>query len=83
MKKIPLIKTKIKNNDIYIIELNNPKKRNPLSRDLISNLQREFDKLKDDKKIKVIIIQSSGPSFCSGHDLKEVKNAAHSKKELI
>ena len=36
MKKIPLIKTKIKSDNIYIIELNNPKKRNPLSRDLIN-----------------------------------------------
>ena len=38
-----LINTKLEKNNIYIIELNNPKKRNPLSLELIKSLQNEFD----------------------------------------
>ena len=80
---MPLINTKIIKKNIYIIELNNPKKMNPLSLSLIKKLQNEFDKLNDNKLIKVIILQSTGASFSSGHDLKEVKEAAYSKKKLL
>jgi len=38
-----LINTKLEKDNIYIIELNNPKKRNPLSLGLIKSLQNEFD----------------------------------------
>ena len=41
-----LINTKLEKNNIYIIELNNPKKRNPLSLELIKSLQNEFDNIK-------------------------------------
>ena len=41
-----LISTKIEKKNIYIIELNNPKKRNPLSLELIRCLQNEFDYIK-------------------------------------
>ncbi len=83
MKKMSLINTKIEKKNIYIIELNNPEKRNPLSLELIKSLQKELDSLKKNKSIKVVIIQSKGPSFSSGHDLKEVKRAAKSKKNLL
>ncbi len=78
-----LINTQIKKNNIYVIELNNPKKRNPLSLELIKCLQNEFDYIKKSKKIKVVIIQSTGPSFSAGHDLNEVRNSAKSEKKLL
>ena len=83
MKKMSLINTKIENKNIHIIELNNPAKRNPLSLELIKSLQKEFDNLKKNKSIKVVIIQSKGPSFSAGHDLNEVKKAAKSEKKLL
>ena len=46
MEKMSLINTKIEKNNIYIIELNNPAKRNPLSLELIKSMQIEFDNLK-------------------------------------
>ena len=78
-----LINTKIEKNNIYIIELNDPAKRNPLSLELIKSLQKEFDNLKKNKFIKVVVIQSKGPSFSSGHDLNEVKRSAKSEKKLL
>ena len=83
IKKMSVIETKVKNNNIYIITLNNPKKRNPLSMELIDVLQKEFDALKKNKILKAVILKSTGPSFSAGHDLKEVKNLASSKKELL
>ena len=83
MKKKLILTTECKNNNIYVITLNNPDKRNPLSLKLIKLLQLEFDKLKKNKNIKVVIIQSTGISFSSGHDLKEVKEAASSKNKLL
>ncbi len=78
----PILDVSIKNKKICFLTLNNPKKRNPLSMDLISRLQKEFDTIKKNKDIKVIIIQSTGPSFCSGHDLKEVKKVSQSHNKL-
>ena len=51
------------------ITLNNPTK---LFYQLILLLQELFNNLKK-QKIKVILLKSTGPSFCSGHDPKEVK----------
>ncbi len=78
-----LINTKVEKENIYTIELNNPKKRNPLSLQLIRCLQNEFDYIKKNKQIKVVIIQSTGPSFSAGHDLTEVRNSAKSEEKLL
>ena len=78
-----LINTKIEKKNIYVIELNNPKKRNPLSKELIKCLQNEFDYLKKNKQIKVVIIQSTGTTFSAGHDLNEVRKTAKSERKLL
>ena len=83
MKKKLILHTEFKSSSIYILTLNNSDKRNPLSLELIKLLQLEFDKIKKNKKIKVVILQSTGKSFSSGHDLKEVKAAASSKTKLL
>ena len=74
---------KLEKNNIYISELNNPQKRNPLTLELITSLQNEFDYIKKKKIIKVVIIQSTGPSFSAGHDLTEVRKSAKSKIKLL
>ena len=81
--KPEIIKTDLKDDCIYIITLNNPKKRNPLSLKLINALQKKLNYIKKNKKIKVVIINSTGPSFCSGHDLKEVKQSSSSKAKIL
>ncbi len=78
-----LLKTKVEKKSIYIIKLNNPKKRNPLSLELIKCLQNEFDYIKKNKLIKVVIIESSGPAFSAGHDLTEVRKSANLKRKLL
>ena len=77
--KILLINNK--GDGILEATLNNPSSRNPLSLELISLLQDLFDSLKRNKKIKVLLLKSTGPSFCSGHDLKEVKSFSKSSQD--
>ena len=77
-----ILLNKIIKGDIFEITLNNPSKRNPLSLELILLLQKMFDALKTNKKIKVVLLKSTGPSFCSGHDLKEVKSFSSSNRKL-
>ena len=81
--KYKILNTELKNKSIYIMTLNNSIKRNPLSLELISIIQKELVYIKKNKNIKVVIIKSTGPSFCSGHDLKEVKQSSSSKNKLI
>ena len=77
-----ILLTKIIKGSILEIVLNNPTKRNPLSLELILLLQNLFNSLKKNKKIKVILLKSTGPSFCSGHDLKK-KRLSNSKSKLL
>ena len=41
--KYDILKTALKNKCIYVLTLNNPRKRNPLSLELITILQKEFN----------------------------------------
>ena len=81
--KNKILNTELINKCIYTMTLNNPVKRNPLSLELINTIQKELIYIKKNKNIKVVIIKSTGPSFCSGHDLKEVKQSSSSKDKLI
>ena len=83
MNKKNIIKKTVSKDGICIITLNNPDKRNPLSLALIEQLQTELDFIKRSVDIKVLILKSSGPSFSSGHDLTEVREASQSKNKLL
>ncbi len=65
---------------ICTLTLNRPDTRNALSSELLSELQKTFNIIASDKKIKVIIIAGNGSMFSSGHDLKEIrKNSSYNK----
>jgi enoyl-CoA hydratase/carnithine racemase len=61
------------------LTLNRPTARNALSGDLIAALQSAFDRLGKDKSAKVILLDAMGGAFCSGHDLKEVRELKNEK----
>lgn len=64
-------------NNIAILTLNNPSKRNPISHDLLIELNNHLNQIgvsfEKDRKPIAIILKSTGPAFSSGHDLKELK----------
>ena len=80
-KNILLEEIKYKN--ILTLTLNNSEKRNPLSIELIDKIQSTLNNLKKNKIIKVLIIKSTGPTFCSGHNLKEISTYSNSRKRLL
>jgi methylglutaconyl-CoA hydratase len=60
----------IKENQIAIIKLNRPEKRNALHPDLVNQLKNKLREIEDDKDIRVLIITGEGKSFCAGADLE-------------
>lgn len=64
---------------IVRLTLNRPKAYNSLSVGMMTALQAELDAIKaaygksGRDSVKVVIIAASGPGFCAGHDLKEVR----------
>ncbi|MBI3515790.1 MAG: enoyl-CoA hydratase [Proteobacteria bacterium] len=58
---------------ITTLTLNRPQQRNALTRALIAELHDALNKIAADKTIRVVVIAASGPAFCSGHDLRELR----------
>lgn len=58
---------------IATLTLNRPAQRNALSIALMTALQAELDRIKDDRSVKIVVIAAAGPGFCGGHDLKEMR----------
>ncbi len=57
---------------IGILTLNNPKKINALSKQMISEIIDVLSGVSEDESIKVVIIRAAGKHFCAGHYLKEM-----------
>jgi len=60
----------LKENQVGIITLNRPEKRNALHPDLINRLKTKLNEIKNDIDVRVLIITGEGKSFCAGADLE-------------
>ncbi len=60
-------------NGIATLTLNRPKQYNALSTGLMSEVQAALDDLREDRSVKVVILEAAGKGFCAGHDLKEMR----------
>ena len=60
-----------KNSVAYIL-LNSPDTLNSLSDEMLGALTKEFEKLKNDTKIRAVVLEGAGKAFCAGHNLKEM-----------
>lgn len=60
-----------KNSVAYIL-LNSPDTLNSLSDEMLGALIKEFENLKNDPKIRAIVLEGAGKAFCAGHNLKEM-----------
>jgi enoyl-CoA hydratase/carnithine racemase len=58
---------------ICTLTMNRPQQLNLLTGEMLSALQREFDSLKSDKSVRVVVLAGAGKGFCAGHDLKEIR----------
>lgn len=59
-----------KKNEIGVLTLNRPEKRNALNPNLVSSIKAKLDELKNSRDIKILIITGEGNTFCSGADLE-------------
>ena len=60
-----------KNSVAYVL-LNSPDTLNSLSDEMLGALTTEFEKLKNDTKIRAVVLEGAGKAFCTGHNLKEM-----------
>ena len=57
---------------VGILTLNNPKKINAMSQQMILEIIDVLSSVSEDESIKVLIIRAAGKHFCAGHYLKEM-----------
>jgi enoyl-CoA hydratase/carnithine racemase len=56
------------------LTMNRPAARNALSMGLMEALVAELGAIATDPATKVVVIAGSGPAFCAGHDLRELRS---------
>lgn len=64
---------------VAVLTLNNPAKRNALSRAMLEALRAELKRTAEDTAVRAVILAANGPVFSSGHDLKEFVGAEPSQ----
>src|ERR1700680_3451401 len=57
---------------ISLLTLNRPQARNSLSEGLIAELHAALREIRDDTKVRAVVIAANGPAFSAGHDMKEL-----------
>ena len=70
-------------NGVMRLILNDEKRRNALSENMLDTLHEKIMDSAENPKIRVVIISAKGPVFCAGHDLKEITQARDYKDDGI
>lgn len=58
---------------IATLTLNRPDSRNALSGEMLDALLHEFETIATDDTVRVVILAATGPAFCAGHDMKQIR----------
>jgi enoyl-CoA hydratase/carnithine racemase len=58
---------------IATLTLNRPRARNALTMDLMAALDTELTAIAADPAVHVVVIAATGPAFCAGHDMREIR----------
>ena len=68
---------------VVTLTLNRAEKFNPLSEEMLTELQAALNGIASDNSVRVVVLAASGKAFCAGHDLKQMRadpSAAYYKK---
>jgi methylglutaconyl-CoA hydratase len=69
---------------VAIVRLNRPEVHNAFNEVLIADLTAEFEKLRADEQVRVVILGGAGRSFCAGADLDWMRRTAdYSRQENL
>src|SRR5262249_53748139 len=58
---------------IATLTMNRPERRNAMNRAMLAGLMAHFDALDGDPSVRVVVVRGAGPAFCSGMDLREMR----------
>ncbi len=72
-----------RHDEVGIITLNNPARRNVLSRAALGQLIQRCEEAEADPEVRVVILRAEGPVFSAGHDLGEIVNATDLARESL
>lgn len=65
------------------LTLNQPARRNALSRALLMELRQQLEKVTASAAVRVVIVAAAGPVFSAGHDLRELLAATPAQAQEI
>ena len=74
IRALPVDYNHVDDDGIAILTLNNPRRRNALSARTLAALEERLDEIARNPDARVVVINSNGPVFSSGHDLNELVN---------
>ena len=69
------------NENIAILTINRPERRNALDSDTLGQINLLMDRAENDEKVRVILINGQGDTFSSGFDLKDQMEKAPQGKQ--
>jgi enoyl-CoA hydratase/carnithine racemase len=69
--------------DVALVTLQRPEKRNALSIDLRVELRDAFNSLGEDPEVGSIVLTGAGPAFCSGMDVTQFGGDQTHKERLV
>jgi enoyl-CoA hydratase/carnithine racemase len=64
---------------VAVLTLNNPEKRNALSRDMLTALKEQLQRSAANPAVRVVVLRAAGRVFSSGHDLRELVGCSESE----
>ncbi len=63
-------------NGVLHITLNRPDSRNAMNLQMVSELRAVLVAVRDDRRVRALVIGGAGGHFCAGGDIKDMANAA-------
>ena len=68
---------------VATLTLNNPARRNALSSEMMREMRAAVRRAQEDPRVRVLIIAAVGSAFCSGHDLRELRDGDREDNALV
>lgn len=66
---------------VVFLTLDRPDVRNAMNLSMVTEIRDFFEAIHDDRAIRVVVIRGAQENFCSGADIKEMRDPAHQTYE--
>ena len=70
-------------NQLVVVWIDRPEKRNALTLALIERMTEELERIASDVTIRGVVLAGAGPSFCAGVDLHEFADASPERARAL